>query len=620
VIVATARVYCALFALQVGQLEEGISYLERARQQSPDHFIASRLLAKAYFAADHSPEQTWLELQRAIELYKPALTELLPLVVATAQRLGREEEARHYARAWTAFIGRVSWQRPDDHPVPAETWEAALPYSGGAFLITSGAYVGAEFVSIFGRLPPAFLPIGNRRLYELQAGWARRIPGRRLISLPETFEVPRADSLKLAELGFEIVRTPDGLSLHASILHVLSTVRVTGCLRVLHGDTLIPGFPAAPLDVAAAGHTSAYYPWAEVRSDGFVDALPSGSGKRRVLAGYFAFANALLLSESLARAGSFVEALNDYSQLRPLKALNEGHWLDFGHLETYYQSRAARPGERAFNALDISPRSVRKTSEDPSRMEAEAAWYETLPPDVRLHTPHYLGRIAGGYELEYLYLSPLSDLFVFGRLPRYAWERIFHACAEFLDTGRRHPAPPATSLSSRKLYLDKTLSRLDLLPSDFEPHRLADVARETAATIPEASAGDLCLVHGDFCLSNIFYDFRSGTVRVVDPRGRDGNERPSLWGDIRYDIAKLHHSVIGGYDHILAGRPMDRETDEVRTAFLAQTFAGHSAGERTIAAIAILLFLSMLPLHAEDHKRQKRLLDAALRLHAETFP
>jgi hypothetical protein len=116
---------------------------------------------------------------------------------------------------------------------------------------------------------------------------------------------------------------------------------------------------------------------------------------------------------------------------------------------------------------------------------------------------------------------------------------------------------------------------------------------------------------------------------VIDPRGLDAAERPTLFGDPRYDIAKLHHSVVGRYDEIIAGRfslsragPLDmtlalepeagRET--IQAIFLATAFAGVTPDEAQAGPIAILLFLSMLPLHADNPVRQGALLANALRL------
>ena len=57
-----------------------------------------------------------------------------------------------------------------------------------------------------------------------------------------------------------------------------------------------------------------------------------------------------------------------------------------------------------------------------------------------------------------------------------------------------------------------------------------------------------CIVHGDLCLSNILYDLRSRICKLLDPRGSFG--AAGIYGDPRYDVAKLYHSIYGLYDFI----------------------------------------------------------------------
>ena len=61
---------------------------------------------------------------------------------------------------------------------------------------------------------------------------------------------------------------------------------------------------------------------------------------------------------------------------------------------------------------------------------------------------------------------------------------------------------------------------------------------------------DNCLIHGDLCFSNILYDVPNNQYRIIDPRGKWGD---SVFGDIKYDLAKLRHSIVGGYDSINNG-------------------------------------------------------------------
>jgi hypothetical protein len=65
--------------------------------------------------------------------------------------------------------------------------------------------------------------------------------------------------------------------------------------------------------------------------------------------------------------------------------------------------------------------------------------------------------------------------------------------------------------------------------------------------------GHFCVMHGDFCFNNILYDLHGGIVRLIDPRGSFGDKCPGIFGDCKYDLAKLAHSGIGRYDYLVNG-------------------------------------------------------------------
>jgi hypothetical protein len=101
-----------------------------------------------------------------------------------------------------------------------------------------------------------------------------------------------------------------------------------------------------------------------------------------------------------------------------------------------------------------------------------------------------------------------------------------------------------------------------------------------------------------------------------------------LAGDIRYEIAKLYHSLIGGYDYIIANRflieeeslkfylddnaKIDRLGKKFETLVLDR-FLPISLNE--ILAINVLLFISMVPLHSDNKKRQEAFLLNSKRLY-----
>jgi hypothetical protein len=138
------------------------------------------------------------------------------------------------------------------------------------------------------------------------------------------------------------------------------------------------------------------------------------------------------------------------------------------------------------------------------------------------------------------------------------------------------------------------------------------------------------IMHGDFCFSNILYDFRSQSIKVIDPRGIDNEGEITIYGDILYDITKLAHSIIGLYDFIIAGYyeiniesenqinfqiNISDSTKEIQQFFLNIKFNGQTIKHEFYINQLVHLFLSMLPLHSENIDRQYALMSNALRLY-----
>lgn len=84
-------------------------------------------------------------------------------------------------------------------------------------LITSAKYVNPELQSEFGKIPPSFLPLGGKRLYEYQEKLFENHNDKIFLSLPESFKVSKSDKKKLDLLNITILKVADGLSLGESI-------------------------------------------------------------------------------------------------------------------------------------------------------------------------------------------------------------------------------------------------------------------------------------------------------------------------------------------------------------------------------------------------------------------
>lgn len=133
IIAATAGAYVALDDLQNGNLAEGLNRLDQALNHHAEHFPAAKLRFKALHAMAEQGSGDWAEVAKAfdlaVNLYPPMLTELLPFGVSAELAQDDEAAALDLVKTWTYFATRVTWEKEDDHPIPALTWKCV-----GAFL------------------------------------------------------------------------------------------------------------------------------------------------------------------------------------------------------------------------------------------------------------------------------------------------------------------------------------------------------------------------------------------------------------------------------------------------------------------------------------------------------
>lgn len=516
-------------------------------------------------------------------------------------------------------------------------------------LISSAAYVNSEFQIEFGRLPPAFLPVGNRRIFERQVETLKKTFPEECIclSLPSSYLLSSKDEIVLTRLGVKVIRSEETISLADAVKCAITEAgEFDGSFRLLHGDTWVSDLPLS-LDLIGIVETQEDYSW-EVED--------VSSASESVWCGYFAFSDTRTILKALDDSkGDFIGAVRAYDMEVPLVRHKVSGWHDFGHVNTYFQSRARLTTERSFNELSIADGCVRKSGMPLEKIRAEGNWFTSIPSSLRIYTPQLIADFAEctgrpHYVLEYLPLPPLNEVFVHGRNPVFYWDRIFSLCGNFL--GACHASLPSSTdvrdiqTSANALTEIKTWRRLDQYIATLERLTLNTPLVINGVPVPPLSriVTD-CLdkvkkiplvpgiLHGDLCLSNILFDSRSDRIKVIDPRGLDENGNITIVGDLRYDLAKLTHSIIGLYDHIIAGAyslnsserdgvayfDLEVHTDErikqIQDIFLRRIFLGNLS-PRSVMPLTILLFLSMLPLHSDNSGRQTALFANALRLYS----
>ena len=513
------------------------------------------------------------------------------------------------------------------------------------FLIMSGAYVTEDLKAEFGTIPPAFLPLGNRRQFQHQI---QKIPkGKGIyLSLPDSYKIPEEDNTWLAAHNINIIRTPVNLSIGEAIVTSLNIAEEmsSNSLSILFGDTLLESYPTE-CDIIATANTLDNYTWSTFSTKNEI----SRKENKQIICGYFNFTHPKKLIKCITiERWDFINGVNRYNNENGLSNFKVKKWYDFGHINTYYHSKTAFTTQRAFNDLKINQTQITKSSKNNNKILAEANWFESIPPMLRVYTPQYLGCTEDklgnySYSLEYLHNISLNELFVFTEIPTSIWDNIFTHCIKFIDYCKE-----VKNIKNEKFFNElltvKTKDRLnDYLLSEkikidekwtFNKNikcSILDILDLSKQYLP-AESKHATLMHGDFCFSNILYDFRADKIKVIDPRGITHQGQISIYGDILYDIAKLSHSVLGMYDWIIAGYhqtsvdyakrelsiilPNDNKIDKIKSSFLNKVCKHYNLTPLNIYAMQIQLFISMLTLHSDDKYRQSGLFANAFRIYS----
>ena len=119
--------------------------------------------------------------------------------------------------------------------------------------------------------------------------------------------------------------------------------------------------------------------------------------------------------------------------------------------------------------------------------------------------------------------------------------------------------------------------------------------------------------HGDLCFSNMIFSDIENKITFIDPRGGKGKE---VFRTPYYDLAKISHSLLGGYDYIINNISMI-EYDHDMKAYLNFNGAFDHDNENLfksfveslgydlnlIRVVEASLFVSMLSLHIDDTRK-----------------
>jgi dTDP-glucose pyrophosphorylase len=421
-------------------------------------------------------------------------------------------------------------------------------------------------------------------------------------------------------------------------------------VQVILGDTLIQGSFENLADTLLVSPVHNSENWCIAITDvqqnlqKFIDKKELPGNNHLALCGYYCFSDITLLKESVRKsiekgARELSDTLMNYHNSKPLKLKTAEQWFDFGHLESFIQSKKLLLRPRHFNQLTIHPllNTITKVSEKSDKLEDELNWYKELPEELKVLTPRIIAQDNSENTVsitqEFYGYPSLSELFVYGDLSTSVWESIIDYLFQVHQLFKTYHKKVSPAIAA-DIYVAKTQQRITQLLQqnpfwkslweekqiDINGISYPNISMLLEQLEPQIAA--LCnasvfhIIHGDYCLSNILYDLSNQIVKLIDPRGSFGEK--GIYGDARYDIAKLRHSIAGSYDYIVgdlfniscSGNSFVCSIfEDEKNAHLEKYFdqciasAGYNPAE--IRLIEGLLFLSMIPYHSDHFERQQ---------------
>ena len=380
---------------------------------------------------------------------------------------------------------------------------------------------------------------------------------------------------------------------------------------------------------------------------------------KSALIGYYSFSDTKFLLSCCIKARLLLkkeisDALIMYQEKHSLLTKHAKDWIDLGHTSGLIKAKNNLFSARSFNSIsvDIQKGLLIKSSTKIQKLEDEALWYLNLPEDLKIYAPRLINFSKNNQKaclVQELYGYPtLQELYLSGEVNLEDWRCIIEKLFILHKDFERYKKSVNKKLLLW-LYFDKTCERLAELKAQniywekILTHGFEKINGKKYLSILSLKKdiknfvdllcenGEETIIHGDYCFSNILFDSSNYVFKLIDPRGRL-NLEATIYGDPRYDIAKLRHSIVGLYDFIVQDLFKLEESQE---GFVYKIFTTSDYNTLTeifdkytkingfepkeIKFIEGLLFLSMIPLHKDNFNRQKMFYIRALELLNETL-
>lgn len=266
---------------------------------------------------------------------------------------------------------------------------------------------------------------------------------------------------------------------------------------------------------------------------------------------------------------------------------------------------------RYFNSFKCDHGVLTKTSANTSKLYSEFRYYHLLPNELKSYsvpTYNYISNInTSQYDMDYIDSEDSATTSIkLGKLP----DGLLSKISEYIT---EKSIFTSNTKSFKDLFINKVISRqseflekyANILNRDIlDLYKLSVAVYLDRIQLLELSELTDVISHGDLCLSNII--FKSNQLQLIDPRG--ATVECELYMHPLYDLVKLSHSILGGYDLIVRGLITPQNISDLLEFDLSngefEEFINNCGYDLdTVRLLEASLFLSMLPLHVDDFTR-----------------
>jgi choline kinase len=508
---------------------------------------------------------------------------------------------------------------------------------------------------------PALIPVNTKPLVLYHLEFYRQFDCRIHIVVNRGDSKLIEDSVNLGEFEYQIIEVPGNHGVNASLQYALEHVEITTD-SIVNLVTTVPTHYLEENAVVLESNLSYNDDWSCVTTDtdniSFWFRSNPNKATGHAFMGLFSMDTSLLMkaANQVMHRADLLEVFAYLTQTDRFTAKGFSfkllEWIDVGHAINYYRSKLKLISSRSFNAVQVNDLGVlKKRSSNYAKLEVEEDFISSLPSSLSILFPRIISPYAydsesktGSYAMEFYGYPSIAELQLFWDLQDEAWTRMFEDIEVAFRLFMKH-----NYSIGKGAYLDFYVGKIADRVKEYEQqmdeesryliseniningntYKSFDKIKDKLFKRIEKmyNEDDFCIVHGDLCFNNLLYDVNHRLLRLIDPRGSFGNKYKGVYGDIKYDLAKLLHSAVGGYDYLVNNLYKIEIKDKTinykifykasnkiisRKALRLVQNLGYDPND--IMLIVGTLFLTMPPLHNDSTSRQKAMYIHGLKL------